>query len=559
MAGRKQVRRGSASGASATNAEKNAAVEPSEATEATSAETETKTVVETGAETGAETGTETGGAEAALGKPEGPTIDPAAAEDAVSEDAVGEDGVSAAVAMTAGGASEAKTGDAENDPDAMALATNQPSFGEPKLEYVDPSPRDDEPRDQDQADADRDAAVAGAAAAGVVGGAAMLADGSAARSGEAVDDEATHQTNGAPPITPSVIGGVLGAVVGAALVFGGLAISGALGGGVDAAQVAALNDKLAAVETRLTGAEAERAALSEAQTGVAAAAAAAQERIDTLAADFAERDKATAGAIVALGNEVETLRGTPPAGLEGAAGAERIDMAAINDLSARLDALAGRLAAVEETRDGSNAPGGSGLVSADPAALIALDDRITDLEAQVATLTETPPAGEAALGVAFAALAEGVASAQPYADAVATFEKVSGQAVDPAISGPAEAGLANRVGLATRFDAASRGALLGIAEHAAETGDVTSRIGGVLSGMVVVRRTDAYDAQTPEGVLARADAKLAEGALADALTILEDLPEPGRAAMADWLKDAETRAAAEAALDGLRKEMLGAN
>lgn len=441
---------------------------------------------------------------------------------------------------------------------------------------------------------------------------------------------------GQSPTTTAVIGGALGAVLGAALLFVGMSMTGAFDRAPDPAaearlaaaetELAALRASVAEFDGSIAAAEAERATLARAQSEIAAASAAAQTRIDEVQSEIAERDKANAGAIVALGSQLRDLKAAAesaaPAAASGpvVAGDEGVPAAAVAAeergpiaaasaeapaettaslaaVAARLNLVSSRVAALEEAGGAApvaSQPEVSSYTAADPAALIALDDRITDLEAQAAAQAEaggataTPdpaalgaldqrvsaleakttdlesaaegvktelaavaeaaasaPAGDAALGVAFSALAAGVASANPYEDAVDTFEKVADMSVDPAIGDPANRGLAGRADLVARFDDASRAALAAVVHP--------------VFRLVVVRRTEAVDAATPQGQVSRAQDALNSGDLRGAVAILKDLPADGRAAMQSWLDDAEARVAAEAALAALRDQMLGAN
>jgi hypothetical protein len=73
-----------------------------------------------------------------------------------------------------------------------------------------------------------------------------------------------------------------------------------------------------------------------------------------------------------------------------------------------------------------------------------------------------------------------------------------------------------------------------------------------LRGQLSVRSVAPREGEDADAVLSRAQAHLAEGQLDAALTEVESLPEPVRAAMADWIAQARTRVEADAALAGLR-------
>ena len=59
------------------------------------------------------------------------------------------------------------------------------------------------------------------------------------------------------------------------------------------------------------------------------------------------------------------------------------------------------------------------------------------------------------------------------------------------------------------------------------------------------------EGDSPDAVLSRAEASLGEGDLETALNELEALPPEGRAAMSDWLEQAELRLSVVTAIDEL--------
>jgi hypothetical protein len=69
------------------------------------------------------------------------------------------------------------------------------------------------------------------------------------------------------------------------------------------------------------------------------------------------------------------------------------------------------------------------------------------------------------------------------------------------------------------------------------------------------RSLTPQEGDTPDAVLSRAEAALAEGNVAAALAELEALPDDGRAAMQVWIDSAEARAAAVSAAGSLSQGM----
>ena len=83
-----------------------------------------------------------------------------------------------------------------------------------------------------------------------------------------------------------------------------------------------------------------------------------------------------------------------------------------------------------------------------------------------------------------------------------------------------------------------------------------ARLTHALAALVVVRRIDQVAGQGPDAVLARAERRVDEGDLADALKELEALPAAGRTALADWRGGAERRIAIERRISAIRAGAL---
>lgn len=248
------------------------------------------------------------------------------------------------------------------------------------------------------------------------------------------------------------------------------------------------------------------------------------------------------------------------------------------DASARIDALEGRLAAIEALPPGSVVQGGG-----DPVAVAALKGEIDALRAEVqapndpaqaavAEVTAAAEAAKAALAEATAEAAtlkaEAEAAAQagrtqaalgrmraalesglPFETAVADVQ-ATGAEVPEVLTALAAAGIPTLASLRDRFPEAARRALDDSLR--ADLGDSTvERLGSFLRTQVGARSLEPREGTDPDAVLSRAEAAVAEGRLADALTELQGLPDPGKAAMADWTADAQHRLDAAAAVDAL--------
>jgi hypothetical protein len=84
-----------------------------------------------------------------------------------------------------------------------------------------------------------------------------------------------------------------------------------------------------------------------------------------------------------------------------------------------------------------------------------------------------------------------------------------------------------------------------------EDAGAMERFGAFLRSQTGARSTAPRAGDDPDAVLSRAEGALAEGQIAAALTLLEALPEAGRAEVAAWRAAAEARLAAVDAAEAL--------
>jgi hypothetical protein len=152
---------------------------------------------------------------------------------------------------------------------------------------------------------------------------------------------------------------------------------------------------------------------------------------------------------------------------------------------------------------------------------------------------------EARRGAALAALSAGLEAGAPFEAELAALGSEPSEALARAAAG----GVPTLAGLRDTFPEASRAALAAAREAGAAD---TDGLGGALRSFFSVRSTAPREGEDPDAVLSRAEAALAGGRLEEALSEIAALPEPARAALADWTAGAEARAAALAALDALR-------
>jgi hypothetical protein len=121
---------------------------------------------------------------------------------------------------------------------------------------------------------------------------------------------------------------------------------------------------------------------------------------------------------------------------------------------------------------------------------------------------------------------------------------------DP-LTGPAENGVVTMSNLQERFPSAARDALA----VARQSGGAEDGFGGFLKRQLGARSVAPREGSDPDAVLSRAEAAVRDGRLTDALAEIDTLPEDAKAAMNDWLSDAQTRQAAEAAVDAVSQRL----
>lgn len=265
-------------------------------------------------------------------------------------------------------------------------------------------------------------------------------------------------------------------------------------------------EAIAALEPRLTGAEAALAEVQAALNDTEATLTAVEGRVEGLDGRVESNDSALAA--------LDSRLGEIDAGLDDAA--SRLDRA-----ESRLEeAAAAGASALEEARSAA-------------ASLEEARSRASAAEA------------EARREAAIAALDSALDAGQPFEDALRALDLE----VPDALAQAASEGLPSLAALRESFPGAARAGLA-----AAREDDLVEERGvaGFLFDQFSVRSTAPRAGDDPDAVLSRAEAALAQGRLGEALSEIGSLPEPVQAAMADWIAQARARAEAEAALESLR-------
>jgi len=192
------------------------------------------------------------------------------------------------------------------------------------------------------------------------------------------------------------------------------------------------------------------------------------------------------------------------------------------------------------------------LATPEPSAEItALQDRVAALETGQA---RTVNAALAAL--AAASLAEATQGSGPFDAELAALERLMPLSAEVRALKPyAEGGAPSRAALAAEFDAAAAKASIA-ARDPGETGGFLERLRHALSSIVTIRQVGSTTGDAPDAVLARADAAVAEGDVAGALTLLRALPPKAAQAMAPWQARALQRVAVDRQVAAIRARAL---
>lgn len=247
-------------------------------------------------------------------------------------------------------------------------------------------------------------------------------------------------------------------------------------------------------------------------------------------------DEATA-ANRALGDRVGSLEGRIVALENRPAVSGEISPEASAALQGQIDALKQDLSRI-----------GTDTVSQDAIAAAAAEAkaRIDAAEAQAAELrAQSEAAAKRAMAQAAAArIGAAFDAGAPLAPALADAE-AAGIAVPDLLKGE----VPSLAALQASFPDAARLALAA-ARKAAAGEKLTDRIGAFLMTQTGARSLEPHAGNDPDAVLSRAQGAVTAGDLATAVTEIGMLPEPGQAALADWVGQAKVRlSAAQAVAD----------
>ena len=176
-------------------------------------------------------------------------------------------------------------------------------------------------------------------------------------------------------------------------------------------------------------------------------------------------------------------------------------------------------------------------------------------QAAQAEKTAEETARATAIKVAVSQLQSALDNGGAFEATIANLETAGAQ-VPPVLKEAAKGGVPTLLDLQESYPAAARAALA--ASVKATTGEgVGDRIGAFFRAQVGARSLEPREGDDPDAVLSRAEAALGKGDIANTIALIGTLPEQGQAAMAEWVKQAETRLQAVQAVGALADSLNG--
>lgn len=185
------------------------------------------------------------------------------------------------------------------------------------------------------------------------------------------------------------------------------------------------------------------------------------------------------------------------------------------------------------------------------AEVAALSARLQRVESDQRRVTEA-----AAAALAAASLAEAAKGSQPFGDEVMAIGRMLPASTDlRALQRVAQAGAPTIAALAAEFsDLAAPAAVA--ARAPAQGSGFFARAAHALAAVFTIRRVDHARGDSPDAILARAEALIADGDLEAALAELDRLPAGGKETLAAWRAKAERRLEIDERVSAIRAAAL---
>lgn len=293
--------------------------------------------------------------------------------------------------------------------------------------------------------------------------------------------------------------------------------------------------------------------------------------VDTLGASIPEAPDLSGleAGLAELGGSLDKVSGQVADLTQGLADSDAKTTTRLSELTATIDTLRERVAALEVQGGNTNAAQADEAAAQLSAFQTDLDALVADAEARIvaaeekaqAILAEAQAAAEAkeqsaaeqaALALKQAALSELKAAV----DAGASFKEIvtALDDVPPELASHADTGVPTMVALQQSFAPAARAALATV-QTVPEDASTGERFSAFLRRQTNARSLAPKEGNDADAVLSRAEAHLSAGKLSETLSEVSTLPEDAQAAMSGWLSDAQTRQAALKAVDALSAKL----
>ena len=357
------------------------------------------------------------------------------------------------------------------------------------------------------------------------------ADKTPPKSSPPLPPRAEPKRGGISAIAAGFVGGLIALAGAGALQYGGVLPP--LGGNTTAtaefdglrAEIVTLRDQIAAVpapENLAPRLDELAAALGETRT-----------QLQALQAGGTPSPEAAA----ALDERLKTLEAAIAAAQQGG---QPVDLAPLNQ---RLDALDAAVAETKQAASGAAAPLEQRIAS--------LEAKIQELGGKVAEQAEQP---SAALAIAASALKATIDRGDPFMTELETYASIAPQSSEiDALRGLAAAGVPARTAIDDAFPAAAN-AMIAAAKAEDPNAGFIDRLMSSAQSLVQVRPVGTVEGEDAPAIVARMEVALKKGDYAGLVAEYDKLPEPAKAAGADFIAKVKARQAA----DGLIGTILSA-
>ena len=237
---------------------------------------------------------------------------------------------------------------------------------------------------------------------------------------------------------------------------------------------------------------------------------------------------------------------------EGTAELSEEDLARISAFSATVDGVRAELSTLADKQ-------GELSQRIDDVAAAA-QRRITEAEEEVAAASQQAEATKSAAMAQAAATTIGAAltAGEPYEVALAQLDENTDVEIPEALTASAASGVTPLGTLRESFPDAAHEAIRATI-RAKDDSSVGGRLAAFIEAQVASRSLTPQQGDSTDAILSRAEDALRRDNLAAAVSELESLSEPARAAMQDWISRAEARVAARSALTGLNAALTAGN